>query len=360
VKTLKRVEALKQLAFEEKHFDAFLVLNEYNLAYLTGTPGATCLLIPKEGGSTLCSYGVNYEQTKAEAKDFNVELVKRNEKITDKIGPMFKASKIKKLATDGLNYDLFKILSKALRGHTKLKVQGNLVSQLRKVKDEEEQKLMQKAGEITVAGMKAAYETIRPGVTEIGVGAEIEYAMRKKGGYGTAFETIVASGVRSAYPHGGCALREIKKGDLVVVDIGSKYKHYCSDMTRTFVAGKPTDKQRKLYDIVKQAQEKAYHAIKAKAKGKDVDQVARKVIDDAGYGENFNHGLGHGVGLEIHEPPVLSPISKDRLVAGNVVSNEPGIYFVGYGGFRIEDTVMVKKRVSEKLTDGYYSLDTAK
>jgi len=347
------------MAFEKKHFDALMVLNEYNLTYLTGTPGAACLLIPKKGESTLYSYGVNYEQTKAEAKSFNVELLKRNEKITDKIGPLFKASKINKLALDGINYDLFKTLSKALRGHTRLNVQGNLISQLRKVKDEEEQKLMRKAGEITVAGMKAAYETIKPGVTEIDVGAEIEYAMRKKGGYGTAFETIVASGMRSAYPHGGCALREIKKSDLVVVDIGAKYERYCSDMTRTFVAGKPTEKQRKLYDIVKQAQEKAYHAIKAKAKGKEVDQVSRRIIEDAGYGENYNHGLGHGVGLEIHEAPVLSPMSKDRLAAGNVVSNEPGIYFVGYGGFRIEDTVLVKKGLSEKLTEGYYSLDTA-
>jgi len=208
--------------------------------------------------------------------------------------------------------------------------------------------------------MKAANETIRPGVTEIAVGAEIEYAMRKKGGYGTAFETIVASGIRSAYPHGGCSPQEIRRGDLVVVDIGSKYNHYCSDMTRTFVAGKPTDKQKKLYDVVKVAQEKAYNAIKAKAKGKDVDQVARKVIEEAGYSDNFNHGLGHGVGLEIHEFPVLSPSSKDKLAAGNVVSNEPGIYFAGYGGFRIEDTVLVKKRVSEKLTDGFYGLDTAK
>jgi Xaa-Pro aminopeptidase len=360
VKTLKRVEALKKLAFEKRSFDAFLVLNEYNMGYLTGTPGAACLLIPKKGDNTLYSYGVNYDQTKAEAKAFNVELIKRNEKISDKIGIQLKDLKIKKLATDGISYDIYRMLAKALRGKTRLKVQGNLMQQLRRVKDNEEQKLMRKAGEITVTGMKAANETIRPGVTEIAVGAEIEYAMRKKGGYGTAFETIVASGIRSAYPHGGCSPQEIRRGDLVVVDIGSKYDHYCSDMTRTFVAGKPTDKQRKLYDVVKLAQEKAFHAIKAKAKGKDADQVARKVIEDAGHGENFNHGLGHGVGLEIHEPPVLSPSSKDRLVAGNVISNEPGIYFAGYGGFRIEDTVLVKKRVSEKLTDGFYSLDTAK
>jgi Xaa-Pro aminopeptidase len=111
---------------------------------------------------------------------------------------------------------------------------------------------------------------------------------------------------------------------------------------------------------VKTAQEKAYQAIKAKAKGKDIDQVARKVIEDAGYGENFNHGLGHGVGLEIHEQPTLGTISKDKLAAGNVVTDEPGIYFPGWGGIRIEDTVLVKKRTSEKFTDGFYSLMTSK
>jgi Xaa-Pro aminopeptidase len=112
---------------------------------------------------------------------------------------------------------------------------------------------------------------------------------------------------------------------------------------------------------VKTAQEKAYHAIRSKAKGKDVDQAARKVIEDAGYGKNFNHGLGHGVGLEIHEkPPTLDTVSKDKLTAGNVVTDEPGIYFPGWGGIRIEDTVLVKKRMSEKFTDGFYTLKTEK
>jgi Xaa-Pro aminopeptidase len=286
--------------------------------------------------------------------------MKRGEKLTDKIAPQFKAYKIKKLATDTTNHDIYRLLAKALRGKAQLKTQGNLVWELRKIKDPQEQERMRKAAKTTVAGMKAAYETIKPGVTEINVAAEIEYAMRKNKGYGTAFETIVASGTRSAYPHGGCADRKIQKGDLVVVDIGSTYECYKSDMTRTFTAGKPTQKQEKLYETVKVAQEKAYHAIKAKAKARDIDQAARKILETAGYGENFNHGLGHGVGLEIHEPPVLGTISKDKLAEGNVVTDEPGIYFPGWGGIRIEDTVLVKKHKSERLTEGYYSLQTAK
>ncbi|MDH5787348.1 MAG: M24 family metallopeptidase, partial [Candidatus Bathyarchaeota archaeon] len=170
--------------------------------------------------------------------------------------------------------------------------------------------------------------------------------------------THVASGVRSALPHGGCTDREIRKDDLVVVDIGATYKFYRSDMTRTFVAGKPSKKQEKPYEIVKTAQERAFQAIKPKAKGKDIDAAARKSITDAGYGKYFVHSLGHGVGLEVHEPPMLGQESKDRLVVGNVVTNEPGIYIVGFGGFRIEDTVLVQKRKAEKFTAGFYTLET--
>ena len=354
---MNRVNALKELAFEKKGFDGFLVTNEMNLLYFTGAPGAACLLIPKKGENTVYVYGVNYEQTKAEAKGFKVELMNRGEKIAEKLAPQFKASRIKKLATDGISYDTYRLLAKGLRGKAKLKVQSDLVWELRKVKEEKELELMRKAGELTSFGMKVAYETIRPGLTEIEVAGEIEYAMRKKGGYGVAFETIVASGIRSAYPHGGCANRKIHKGDLVVVDMGAMYEYYRSDITRTVVAGKASEKQKKLYNVVKEAQEKAYRAIKPRAKGKDVDQVARKVIEDAGYGSNFNHGLGHGVGLEVHEPPMLAPNSKDKLVIGNVVTDEPGIYFPGFGGFRIEDTVLVQKGKGEILTKGPYTLE---
>jgi Xaa-Pro dipeptidase len=215
---------------------------------------------------------------------------------------------------------------------------------------------MRKAGELTSEGMKAAYEVLASGMKEYEVAAEIEYAMRQRGSYGTAFETSVASGPRSAFPHGGCSDREICQGDLVVVDAGATYKFYRSDMTRTLVAGKPSEKQKELYEIVKVAQEKAFEAIKPNVKARDVDAVARKIIEDAGYGEYFVHGLGHGVGLEVHEPPTLSSSSKEALTVGNVVTDEPGIYLVGYGGVRIEDTVLVQKNGAEKLTNGPYSL----
>src|SRR3989304_9857884 len=136
-----------------------------------------------------------------------------------------------------------------------------------------------------------------PGIKEYEVAAEIEHAMRKRGSYGTAFETIVASGPCSAFPHGGCSDKELREGDLVVVDLGATYRFYRSDMTRTLVAGKPSQKQKKLYQTVKTAQENALEAVKANAKAKDIDAVARKIIADAGYGEYFVHSPGHGVGL---------------------------------------------------------------
>ncbi|MGQ9530435.1 MAG: M24 family metallopeptidase [Candidatus Bathycorpusculaceae bacterium] len=354
---MNRVETLKQKAFEQKGFDGFLITNEINALYFSNCPGLACLLIPKNGENKAYVYTVNYEQAKAETKGFEVELVKRNENLIGKIAKQAKAYKIKKLAVDALSVDNYRKLAKELRGETKLKVKGELLWELRKVKDEEELELMRKAGKITSEGMKVAYEVIRPGMKEFEAAAEIEHAMRKIGSWGTAFDTILASGVRSAFPHGGCTEKEIREGDLVVVDVGAAYKYYRSDMTRTIVAGKPSNKQIKLYEIVREAQEKALQAIKPKAKAKEIDNAARKVIENAGYGEYFVHGLGHGVGLEVHEPPTLNPESKDTLTIGNVVTIEPGIYIIGFGGFRIEDTILVKKGEAEKFTEGPYTLE---
>jgi Xaa-Pro aminopeptidase len=234
------------------------------------------------------------------------------------------------------------------------------------VKDEAEIDLMKKAADLTSMGMKVAYEVIRPGVKEYEVAAEVEYAMRRKGSWGVAFDTIIASGVRSAFPHGGggtllgggCTDRKISNRDLVVVDMGAICQQYRSDITRTIVAGKPSSRQEKLYAIVKAAHDRAFQAVRSGAKAKDVDAAARKVIADAGYGDFFVHGLGHGVGLEVHEGPTLSSVSKDNLTAGNVVTDEPGIYIPDFGGVRIEDTVLVRKAKAEYLTSGPVGLNS--
>ncbi len=353
---MQRVAALKQVAFEKAKFDGFLIFSPANMFYFTGVPGTTALLIPQDGEDTVYVYGVNYEQARAEAKGFRVELIKRDDNLMAKIAQQAQNYRIKNFAVDALGIEGWRSLNKETKGKTKLRLKPTFVSQLRAVKDETEIALMREAGELTSLGMKTAYEVLSTGMKEYEVAAEIEYAMRKHGSYGTAFDTAVSSGPASAFPHGGCTDRQIRSGELVVIDFGATYKFYRSDMTRTLVAGKPSEKQRKLHEIVQKAQAKAFEKIKPNTKTREVDAVARKIIDEAGYGEYFVHGLGHGVGLDIHEPPTLNMSSKEKLQVSNVVTDEPGIYLVGYGGVRIEDTVLVTKEGAEKLTVGPYSL----
>jgi Xaa-Pro dipeptidase len=349
---------LRQKAFKEGKFDGYVVFDAVNLTYFTGLSGTNALLIPEDGESVLLVYGVNYEMAKAEGKSFRVEKIKSGEKLTDKIASQAEALGLKHVAFDTLDVESWQAFAKSIGDKSKLKADGSFVRELRKVKDDKEIELMRKAADLASIGMKVAYETLAPGWKEKDVAAEIEYAMRKQGSDGTSFETSVASAASSAYPHGGCSERKIREGDLVVIDLGAKYKFYCSDITRTLVAGKPSEKQKKLYQIVRKAYEKAYEAIKPSAKGCEVDSAGRKTIEEAGYGEYFVHGLGHGVGLEVHEPPTLSISSKDVLAAGNVVTDEPGIYLIGYGGIRVEDTVLVTKTGAEKLTEAPYTLSS--
>ncbi len=354
---LDRIDALRKLAFNNEGFDGYLISNSANLLYFLGYQGASLLFVPADGESIVFVYGVNYEQAKAESKNVRVELVKADENLMKKVVDQVAAQKTQKLLVDTLSVPNWQFLTREFQNENMLKINNCYIETLRRVKDAYEIELMRKAGELTSKGMKTAYETVRPGIKENYVAAEIEYTMRRNGAGPAAFETIVASGLYSAFPHGGCSDRIIKEGDLVVVDIGATYNFYCSDMTRTIVAGKPTVKQQKIYNVVKEAQEKAFYTIKAGAVIAEVDAAARTVIEAAGYGAYFIHRLGHGVGLEVHEPPSLNSSDKNLLIAGNVVTNEPGIYLPNYGGVRIEDTVLVKENGSEKLTAGPYSLD---
>jgi Xaa-Pro aminopeptidase len=357
---VNRVDVLRRKTFEVKGFDGFLLTNEFNICYFTGCPGLMSLLVPKAGRATIYAYSVNYQQARAMTKGFDVQMLEHGQTLVGTIAKQVRGCRIKKLAFDALSIDSYRELAKGLRGVTRLMGRGDLVAEIRRVKDEAELDLMRKAADLASIGIKVAYEVIRPGVKEYEVAAEVEYAMRRKGSWGVAFDTIVASGVRSAFPHGGggsllgggCTDKRIRNGDLVVVDVGALYQHYRSDITRTLVAGKPSAKQEKLYEIVKAAHDRAFRTMRSEVKANAVDAAARKVIVDAGYGDFFVHGLGHGVGLEVHEGPTLSSMSKDELTVGNVVTDEPGIYLPGYGGVRVEDTVLVRKAKAECLTSG--------
>jgi Xaa-Pro aminopeptidase len=349
-----RIQALKS-SFEKEKIDGFIVAGEVNLFYFTNALGATRLLIPAEGENVLYVHGVNYEEVKETAKECRVDLVKRGEDADKKVAELIKKLKLKHVGFDSLDSSVYLKLKRALKG-TRLKAKDQLVWELRKVKDETELNYMRRAAEITNRGMKRALEVIKPRMREYEVAAEIEYAMRKLGSQGVAFETIVASGPRSAFPHGRCTDKKIKEGELIVIDLGAKYQHYHADLTRTLLLGEPSSKQTRIHKTVKEAQQKAFESLHEGVKAKDADATARKLIKKAGYDKYFVHSLGHGIGLEVHELPVLAPESKDLLKARNVVTVEPGIYIVGFGGVRIEDTVLIHKQKAERLTEAPYDL----
>nr|WP_294530230.1 aminopeptidase P family protein [uncultured Blautia sp.] len=217
------------------------------------------------------------------------------------------------------------------------------INDLRQVKTQEEIQCLKMAEEIGDRAFAKLLPLLKPGMTELEAAAELEYLMKKEGAEDLSFNTIVASGLNSSMPHAIPSAKKFEEGDFITFDFGCKYKGYCSDMTRTVVLGKASDKQKEIYNVVLKAQLAGLEALKAGKSGASVDKVARDIIAEAGYGEYFGHGLGHSVGLFIHENPRLSP-SDDTILQENMIETvEPGIYVPGFGGVRIEDMVVVTK-----------------
>lgn len=295
---------------------------------------------------------MNYAYLKQEGNDFTIMKINPGENILKEIMKQVKKIQIKNLIVDSASIESWNTLTKFSNKNIKLEIDGNLIKNMRKIKTSEEINHLRKAGELTMRGMQVASEVISPGMKEAEIVAEIEYSIRKNDFGRIAFETIVASGKNSAFPHGSFPSKEIKKGDIVVVDVGAKYNHYCSDMSRTFVVGKTSIKQKKIIQTVQRAQKEGIQGLKDGVDAKYVDNVSREIINIEGYGDYFVHSLGHGVGLEVHEQPIISSASQDKLVSGNVVTVEPGIYIPDFGGVRIEDTILIKKDSIEKLTTG--------
>ncbi|HWQ62334.1 MAG TPA: aminopeptidase P family protein, partial [Negativicutes bacterium] len=224
------------------------------------------------------------------------------------------------------------------------------LDKLRMVKDEAELAALRVAVRLADAAFDHILAYIRPGVSEREIALELEFFMRKKGAEKAAFDIIVASGQRSALPHGLAGDKRIAAGEFVTMDFGAVYEGYHSDITRTVVVGKASSRQREIYDLVRAAQQAGLDAITAGRPGCEVDGAARRVIGDAGYGEYFGHGLGHGVGLAIHEEPRLSPVGDVVLAPNMTVTVEPGVYLPDWGGVRIEDTVVVTANGVQILT----------
>lgn len=350
---MKRIDRLTK-SFAKIGVDAFILSRPSNIFYFTGSISGGILLLAPGVEPLLLTPKVNFAIAKTQFSVCRVKSYTR-EGLTAMIG--YELAKIapQTIGYDYLNLKFYEGLRKKLS--IELKESADLVWDMRRIKDLEEQRMIRRACELADLGMEAVRECLKAGVREYEVAAEAAFAMLQNSAEGLAFSTIVASGPRSVYPHAGVTERRIKSGDLVTVDLGASYKGYKSDITRTFIIGKPTGKQENIYKIVLQAYKMAFQEIKDGAACQYVDKVARAIIEDAGLGEYFIHSLGHGVGLEVHEPPSLSKISNDTLRVGNVVTNEPGIYIPEFGGIRIEDTILLTGLNPVRLTNFDRTLD---
>jgi len=226
---------------------------------------------------------------------------------------------------------------------------GNAFYDIRRSKEDWEIELMIKAQRIAEDALEKTLQMIKPGVTEKDIAAELTYHIIKGGADEVSFGPIVVSGPNSSQPHGSPTMRKIENGDFITMDFGAKYNGYCSDMTRTVAVGYVTDEMRKVYDTVLEAQLAGIAAARAGVTGKSIDAAARKVIEDAGYGEYFGHSFGHSLGLEVHEPPNAAPTDETIMPEGDVISAEPGIYLPGKFGVRIEDVIVLRENGCDNL-----------
>jgi Xaa-Pro aminopeptidase len=342
---VSRADRLAAL-LEERSLDCLLVTDLVNVRYLTGFTGTNgaCLVSPTE---RLFFTDFRYvERARAEVPDFE-----RIEAGRDLLGDV--AGRLRgRAGFDDAHLSVrdHRRLAEKAGEAVELVPAGGLVERLREVKDEGELRAIRAAAEI--AG--AAYEEIRErgltGRTEREVALTMVRRMEDLGADGPSFPPIVAAGAQGALPHAEARDVEIPAGTLVVVDAGARVDGYCSDCTRTFATGPLDDAAVEVYELVRRAQRDALGAARARAARREVDGVARRIIDEAGHGERFGHGLGHGVGLEVHEEPRLTRVAEGTLQRGNTVTIEPGVYLPGEFGVRIEDLVAITEDGPEVLT----------
>jgi len=341
---------------KEKEIDLFISTS--HAKYLSETNSASALIIT-ENKNILLTTRMEYDLAREESPIKEVRSfaevkvpTRKNEniqfgKFEDILQNVIQEIKPESVGYDSLNEKSVKKLEETLQNP--IKEESELVWNLRMKKTPEEIKHMKKSAEIARKGMKKARELIGSNLTEKEIATEIEYEMRKHGSEGYAFETIVASGNNSIHPHSKPSERKVKSDDLTIVDLGARWKNYCSDMSRTFCP-KPSEKQKKIMNLVKKAQKKALEKIEAGKKSKKLDEVARKVFRGEKLEKYYLHSTGHGLGLEIHEPPRISQNSEKTLKENMVITIEPGIYLENTGGCRYEDTVIVKENGFEKIT----------
>lgn len=346
--TKKRLEKLK-LKLKEADLDAILIIKRENYMYISGFTGTYAYLVITQNDAFLLTDFRYGKQAKDEAKLFKV--IQYEGRLLDALNDVILSMGIKNLGFEEnvITYKTYTEMKKNLKVK-KLKPVDGMIEDIRIVKDAEEIEIIKKAVEIADEAFSHILNHIKPGVSEYEIALELEHYMKKKGAKGISFETIVASGYRSFLPHGTAGNKKIENNEVVTLDFGAVYQNYCSDMTRTVFVGKPHEELFKIYNIVLEAQKAALEGAKRGLTGKEIDSVARSIIEDSGYGKNFGHGTGHGVGLEVHEKPTLSKKGDIKMENGMVVTIEPGIYVENLGGVRIEDMVVINDDTPVVLT----------
>lgn len=321
--------------------NGILVSNGYNMRYLSGFSGATGYLFISEKRKIILTDFRYKIQAEKESCDYEVIEI-TSDGYNKAINNIIHEENIECMGyedEDMLVCDFYK-LKKELDIKEWVPVHDEL-SRLRVIKTADEIEKIKKAESIGDIAFLKILDILKPGISEIEIAAELEYIMKKNGAERVSFDTIAASGINSSMPHAVPTLKKLQMGDFLTMDFGCVYEGYCSDMTRTVVIGKANEEQKKLYNTVLKAQLAALNFIKGGLIGREIDYQARKIIEDAGYRNCFGHGLGHSVGLYIHENPRLSPSESSIILPGTVETVEPGIYINGFGGVRIEDLVLV-------------------
>ena len=342
-------ELLDRLA--DHKLDALLVPHLPNIRYLTGFTGsAGVLLIGQKGKPIFITDGRYTSQAHEQVEDARIIIGKGA--ALDAAAQQIVRLKLTNVGieADTMSVALRSRLIKALPKRVKLKETSGLVEDIRLVKDAGELAAIERAVNLGADILSVALKTIKPGVRETDVAAELEYAARRAGASAMSFETIVASGPRSALPHGKASVARIPERGFVVLDYGVILDGYCSDMSRTVHVGKPSPEARRMYNAVLESQLAGVAAVKAGTTAGDVDYACRSVLRRAKLDRFFTHSTGHGVGLEIHEMPRLARNQETPLAAGMVVTIEPGVYVEGKGGIRIEDMVAVTDEGCDVLT----------
>jgi len=358
---LKRLRA----AFERNHLDVLVVTHLPNIRYLCGFTGTAGVVVVSEQGSRLFTDGRYTDQARAEVEECKVTItgkpplaaapawLKDHWSHLVRKRPCWVGIESERLTVAGRRQ-----LSNLLPAGFRLRETGGLVERLRMVKDADEIECLRKAAALGASLFDSALKTIRPGVKETEVAAEMEYVARLAGATEMSFPTIIAAGKRSALPHGRASTAAIPARGFVVCDFGAILAGYCSDRTRTVHVGRPGSEARRTYKAVQEAQRAAIAAVKPGVSVGDVDREPRKILKNSNLARFFTHSTGHGVGLEIHEAPRVAAGQSEMLCPGMVITIEPGVYVTGQGGVRIEDVVAVTERGCEILAPSSTELIT--